>query len=385
MQIKYPRAKPYFSPTDKTEILSEISDILDSGMLTQGKHVKEFEDAFSLKIGTSYAIATNSCTSALQIGIESLGIKGNRILVPTQTWMSSVNAIILSGNTPVIIDIDPDTLCMDANIVRYEIEQANLRNEKIAILWVHMAGLIAPDILDIKKLCQQHDFKLIEDCAHAHGAQIDNINAGNIGDVGCFSFYPTKVMSTGEGGMITTNEYQVSVSARQLRDHGTIRNPNTDGLDMGVTAIAPSQNFRMTEMAAILGKKQLNRLDSFLTTRNLIANWYKIYLDDVSKIQILPSYKNVKHSYWNFYIILDKSIDRYSFAKKLLDDYGIQTANAYDPPCHKQKIYEPYLRPTYMVANTVLNRHISLPMYVELTEDDVVYITNAIKEILNEQ
>jgi dTDP-4-amino-4,6-dideoxygalactose transaminase len=377
IHIKYPRAKPYFSDTDKSDILRNISEILDSGMLTQGAYVAKFESEFSNVIGTKYAIATSSCTSALEIAIRSLGIVNKKILVTTNTWMSCANAILLTGNIPVFVDIDPDTLCMSTSKVLEKIDSVD------AILWVHMAGLISPDFINIVDICKQRGIFIIEDCAHAHGASLNNRLAGSIGDVGCFSFYPTKIMATGEGGMITTNNDQLAEKARIYRNHGTVRNTeNIIGLDYGVTCHYPSQNFRMTEIAGILGLYQLKHLTDFVSQRNRIADSYRIYLNDIDGIKLLPKYNG--HSYWNFYIVLDDSINREQFAKTLLYEYGIQTANAYDPACHKQTMYAEYIDDTFPVADDVLTRHISLPMYVTLTDHDIEYITNCIKDAVNQ-
>lgn len=377
IHIKYPRAKPYFSETDKSNILHNISEILDSGMLTQGAYVAQFESEFSNVIGTTYAIATSSCTSALEIAIRSLGIVNKKILVTTNTWMSCANAILLTGNVSVFVDIDPDTLCMSTSKVLEKIDSVD------AILWVHMAGLISPDFINIVDVCKQRGIFIIEDCAHAHGASINNRLAGSIGDVGCFSFYPTKIMATGEGGMITTNNSQLAENARIYRNHGTVRNTeNIIGLDYGVTCHYPSQNFRMTEIAGILGLYQLKHLTDFVRHRNRIADLYRKYLNNTDGIKLLPKYNG--HSYWNFYIILHDSINREQFAKTLLYQYGIQTANAYDPACHKQTMYAQYIDDTFPVADDILTRHISLPMYVTLTEHDIEYITNCIKDAVDQ-
>ena len=217
IKIKYPRAKPYFSRKDKKKILKDISGILDSGMLTQGAYVSKFESEFKKEIGTDYAIATSSCTSALEIAIRSLGIINQKILVTTNTWMSCANVILMTNNTPVFVDINADTLNMDTNDILKKLDGAK------AILWVHMAGLINPDFFKIKKICDVKGIKIIEDCAHAHGATLLGKKAGNLGDVGCFSFYPTKIMATGEGGMITTNNKEIADKADIYRNHGTTR------------------------------------------------------------------------------------------------------------------------------------------------------------------
>jgi len=376
VNIKYPRAKPHFSKKDIRSILKNISEILNSGMITQGEYVLKFENNFKKIIGTNYAVATSSCTSALEIAIRSLGLKNKKILVTTNTWVSCVNAILLTNNIPVFTDIDPNTLCMNPKEVLENLDNVD------AILWVHMAGLISPDFLHIRELCNQKGIYIIEDCAHAHGASINGLMAGSIGDVGCFSFYPTKIIATGEGGMITTNNKDIAVQASIYRNHGTTRNTEiVEGLDYGVTCHYPSQNYRMTEVSGILGLHQIDNLNKFVKFRNRIVNQYRKNLKNIDGVKLFPKYKG--HSYWNFYILLDKNINREEFAKILLYDYGIQTANAYNPPCHKQKIYESYLnREKFLVADDILSRHISLPMYVTLTKNDILYITNSIKSTI---
>lgn len=373
--IKYPRAKPYFSAEDKKGILNDISGILDSGMLTQGAYVAEFEDKFKAAIGTKYAVATSSCTSALEIAIRALGLKNQKILVTTNTWMSCANVIVLTGNIPILVDINADTLNMDSTDLLNKLEGAS------AILWVHMGGLISPDFLIIRKLCKQKGILIIEDCAHTHGATIKGESAGNLGDVGCFSFYPTKILATGEGGMITTNNPNIAEKAIIYRSHGTTRNPEkVKGLDYGVTCHYASQNFRMTEIAGILGLYQLNHLDEFVKTRNKIADEYREHLKDIPGINLLPKFEG--HTYWNFFILLDENINREKFAEILLHKYGIQTANAYNPPIHKQQMFKKYST-TLPVADNILNRHISLPMYVTLQTEDISFITTCIKNAIN--
>ena len=289
--MKYPRAKPYFSETDRKEITSKIDDILESGQIAQGKYVAEFEDKFSKEVGSKHGIATNSCTSALEVSIRALGIKNKTILVPTNTFVASVNSIILSGNTPLIVDIDEETLCMSLDSI-----SENMSNDVGAILWVHMAGLVTTDALVAREMCEKLDIYLIEDAAHAHGASVFDSNfctvfkAGNIGDVGCFSFYPSKVLATGEGGMITTNNDEVADRCRIMRYHGVTRaEGDLEGVDYGVTAHYPSQNFRMTETSAIIGISQLSNLQKFIQKRNHIADSYSFGLKDVDGISILPS------------------------------------------------------------------------------------------------
>ena len=374
MSILYPRAKPYFSDKDIIDILEDIKETLYSGNLVQGKRVSEFEDRFAEVVGTRFAVATNSCTSALEISIKSLGIKNKKILVPTETFMATANAVILSDNTPVFTDIDDSTLCMS-----YDTIMDRMTSDVSAIIIVHMGGLVTQDVYKIRNFCDRYGLHLIEDAAHAHGAQIyneyrDEIRcAGSLGDVGCFSFYPTKLMTTGEGGMITTDNDTVVKMARMLRNHG----------GDGTTGLFSASNDRMTEISAILGLSQLKRLDEFVKKRNHIAKMYRKLLENITEIDLLPEYEKIKNSYWNFYFILN-NIDREKFINKMLQ-FGIQLGDAYNPPCHRQPVFERYVDGyDFKVADTILENHVSLPMYTELTDDDVVFIVDKVKEVVND-
>jgi len=377
MRILYPRAKPYFSDVDIDDILDEIKDTLQSGNLVQGQRVKEFEDKFAKMVGTKYAIATNSCTSALELSIRSLGVNGKTVLVPTETFVATGNAVILSGNTPVFTDIDKSTLCMS-----YDTIMDRMSDDVAAIIIVHMGGLITPDIDKIRNYCKDNSIYLIEDAAHAHGSKkMTVVNgyyykteyAGSLGIAGCFSFYPTKVMTTGEGGMITTNSKSLMKMARILRNHG----------GDGRLGLYSASNDRMTEISAILGISQLKHLKSFVDKRNYIASKYRESLSMISEIQLFSEYEEIKNSYWNFYFILN-TIERKEFIEKMLER-GVQIGDAYSPPCHEQPVFEEYISDeTFQVTDDILSKHVSLPMYTELTDEDIYSITDIVKEVIND-
>ena len=371
MNILYPRANLKFSKENIDEILKEIENVLVSGNLIQGNKVQEFENKFAKMVGTKFAVATNSCTSALEISIKSLGIKNKKILVPTETFMATANAVILSGNTPVFTDIDASTLCMS-----YDTIMDRITPDVSAIIIVHMGGLITPDIEKIRDYCKNYDIFLIEDAAHAHGSEYNgktkSEHAGSIGDVGCFSFYPTKLMTTGEGGMITTNDISIFNMAQLLRNHG----------GNGQVGFYPASNDRMTEISAVLGISQLKYLEKFVEKRNYIAGRYRELLRDVSEITLFGEYDNIKNSYWNFYFLLE-NMNRDEFKEEMFK-LGVQTGDAYSPPCHKQPVFKKYISNfRFDVAEDILKRHISLPMYVDLNDDDIKSITNKVKKVIN--
>jgi dTDP-4-amino-4,6-dideoxygalactose transaminase len=201
------RAKPYLPKESKKEVLDRFDNILSTGGLIQGKYVSEFEELIKERIWTKNAIATTSCGTGLETVLIASGIKGKKFLVPTQTFAASVNCIIRSGNTPIITDVNPVTQCLDFEIIAREVE----KDKDIAgVVLVMMAGAIPPDILDIEAYCKDTGLFLLTDDAHSLGANYydeysDNIRfAGTFGDAGVFSFYPSKIITTGDGVMITT-------------------------------------------------------------------------------------------------------------------------------------------------------------------------------------
>jgi perosamine synthetase len=375
------RAKPFFPEEDKKEIKSKWEEILDTGMFIQGKHVAKLEEEFASYCDTKYAIATNSGATALEVALRATGIENKKFIVPTQTFIASVSAIIRSNNIPVITDINPETQCLDLEIIKQ-----NIDDQTAGIMWVHMAGLISPDYLEIKKYCDKKGLIILEDASHAVGSSMKGHKAGNLGLAGCFSLFATKIITSGEGGMITTNDEKFAKECRILRNHGSVRNDgNVKGLDYGVNCTYASSNYRMVETSAVVGLTQLRRVDEFVHKRNLIADRYKAKLS--SKLFLPPVNEDTKMTWWQYIIILPKSFsrqDRENFAKELLEKYKIPTANAYWPACHDQPAFKFYVNPDqqYKNANDILDRHLSLPMYFEMELEQVDYISKSINELL---
>ena len=380
------RAKPYLPKESKKEVLDRFDNILSTGGLIQGKYVAEFEELIKNRIWTKNAVATTSCGTGLETVLIASGIKGKKFLVPTQTFAASVNCILRSGNIPIITDVNPDTQCLDFKIIQREVE----RDKDVAgVVLVTMAGLIPPDILDIEAYCKNIGLFLLTDDAHSFGANYydeytDNIRfAGTFGDAGVFSFYPSKIITTGEGGMITTDNDELAEKCRVVRNHGTVRNDGKyEGLDYGYTCDMPATNYRMTEFCAALGITQMKYLDEWLEKRNDIADEYERQLNELDWLSTPYRDRMVYQSWWQYICHIDTHWDREEFCKKLLDEYDIPTANAYSPLCHQQKIYEKYLSDFgFENAEHMIKNIFSLPMYVELTKDQVEYVCNSIKSL----
>ena len=367
------RARPCFPEPDIESILALVRQSLCSGHLTNGEHVKEFERRFAAFIGVRHAVAVSTGTAALEISLRALGISGKEVILPSETFVASVNSILLAGGTPVFAEIHPDTYCLDIEDVERRITQRTA-----AVMLVHMAGLVVPNIGQFQELCAKHGIDLIEDAAHAHGASYAGKRAGSFGRAGCFSFYPTKVITTAEGGMITTDDDALARTARSLRNHGA----NPDAPDY----IAVSSNMRMAEPLAAIGLVQLNRLEEFVEHRNSIAARYTHGLREVVGIRALPEYGGV-HSYWNYLAVLeDEDIDRASLAQCLLERYGVEIAWPYDPPCHLQPVFQRVLgsKPGDLPrSEALLQRHIALPMHAALTGEDAEYVLESLHGALS--
>ena len=381
MNFKYHRAKPYIPDSDKEWILEKYKEILDTGGLIQGKYVSQFEEKVAQYVGTKHAIAVSSCGVGLEIALRATGITGKKFIVPTQTFVASVSCILRSGNIPIVADVDETTQCLSLDSIK-----KNMDDDVAGIVLVHMAGLITPEIFEIKQYCFDNDLFFLTDDAHSFGAAIYDeykdrgFYSGNVGDVGVFSFYPSKIITTAEGGMITTNDDDLAEKLRVLRNHGTVRNDMlVDGLDYGVRCEIPSSNYRMTEFQGVLGLSQIKHIDEWILRRNEIANLYKTYLEDIDWLVLPPYYSNVVQTWWQYIVKLDNNIDRTNFLTELMGK-GIPTANAYWPACHQQEVFKPYTSTTNCpISDKFLEQHFSWPMYVELKNEDVKDICDIVR------
>ena len=382
------RAKPYIPEVTHKWILRKFETILQSGGLIQGAHVKEFEDDACQMFNVKNAVATTSCGTGLETVLIASGIKGKRFIVPTQTFAASVNCIIRTGNTPLIVDVDSDTQCLSLDIIKKSMEEAG-QGKIGGVVLVHMSGLITPEMEEIEKYCKDNDLFLLTDDAHSYGAQLYNPYkderrcSGTFGDAGVFSFYPSKIITTGEGGMITTNNDELAEKCRVVRNHGTTRNDGEyQGLDYGYTCAMPSSNYRMSEFHAVLGLAQNKYLQSFIERRNEIADIYNERLSKVEWLQTPFKDDTIKQTYWQYIVKITDGRDRTETLLRLLDEYQIPTANAYSPLCHEQEIYKGYLSSNgYKNSEEFITKIFSLPMYVEMTDEQVHYICRTIEEL----
>ena len=369
---RLPKARPYVSEEDIVSLQDDFAAILRSGQMTQGEYLRRFEDAFAGYVGVNHAVGLHSGTAPLEIALRYWEVTGREVIVPTNTFIASANAVLLAGGTPVLADISPSSLSSSLPQIR-----RHLTDETRGVIVVHIAGLIPPDIGEIRAFCREHGLFLLEDAAHAHGASLDNRRAGNLGDAAGFSFFPTKVMTCGEGGMLTTDDPQLAAFARSFRCHGIA----AEGREL----VRLGTNARLPELSAALGLQQLRRLDEFLEERQRLANLYVEHLQDMSGIGLLRPPAHLVHAYYKFPALLPAGCDRRRVLEVLKEEYGVVCGSVYWPPCHLEPFYRErfgYKEGSFPVAESVLWRTITLPLFVGLTDRDVAYVCHALSEVV---
>ncbi|HDI02675.1 MAG TPA: DegT/DnrJ/EryC1/StrS family aminotransferase [Candidatus Aenigmarchaeota archaeon] len=348
------------SPMIGEEEKKAVMEVLESGMLVQGPRVKELEEKFAEYIGTKYAVATSSGTSALHLALLALGIgPGDEVITTPFSFIATANSILFCGAKPVFVDIDPKTFNIDPNKI-----EEKITNKTKAILPVHLYGHPA-EMKPILEIAREHGLKVLEDCAQAHGAEYRGKRVGSFGDCAAFSFYATKNMITGEGGMITTNDEEIAEKIRKLRNHGQSKTYEHETLGF---------NLRMTDIQAAIGLVQLKKLDKLNAKRAENAEFLTSELKDlVQTPYVSPGVKHVFHQY------TIKVNNRDSLLKKL-NDSGIGARVYYPKPIHKQPLYQKMgYRDSLPVAEKVSSMVISLPIHPALTEDDLNLIVDTIK------
>lgn len=357
-----PISKPLFSEEEE----QAIKEVLGSGSLSQGEKVRQFEEAFSEYIGTKFAVATNSGTSALHTTLLSFGIgQGDEVITTPFSFIATANSILHTGAKPVFVDIDEATFNIDPEKIGQKITDRTK-----ALLCVHLFGQPC-NMKRMMEICEDHNLILIEDACQAHGAEFDGKKVGSFG-TGCFSFYPTKNMTTGEGGMITTDDKEIAEKARMIRNQGQTKSYIHEML---------GYNYRMTDLAAAIGLCQLRKLDEFNDKRIKNA---KFLTEEIKKIEglippkIIPNVKHVFHQY-TIRVTEDFGTSRDEL-KKRLGERGIDARVYYPIPIHKQPLYKKLgFHDELSISEKVANEVLSLPVHPALVKEDLKKIVKALK------
>lgn len=362
-----PQTKPYIPEEDIIGLLAAFREILESGQLINGRYTQMFEEKTAKALGVKYAVAMNSCTSALETMLDYIDMRDREVIVPVNTFLASANAVLFAGGKPVLVDIAEDLL------IDFEKLKAAVNEKTKAVMIVHLAGYIHPQIEEIKAFCRERGIYLLEDAAHAHGASLKGIQAGAWGDAGAFSYYATKVMATGVGGMLTTNDEGLAARARSLRFHGE---DTTRGIQDRL-----GRDWLMTEFQAAMGVFQLARLPEAVEKRMAIAKEYDAAFTGISGISIFPLPNSAISGYYKYPVRILEPFKKEEIKLYLEKEEGIKVGNAYWPPCHLQPAYKNlfgYKEGDFPVAEKVLSETISLPLYPDMTDEEVGRVIQAL-------
>jgi perosamine synthetase len=360
MKIKYPVYQPALSGNEKKYVM----ECLDSSWISsKGKFINQFEEKFSQYLGIKYSASVSNGTVALHAALLALGIgKDDEVIVPTFTYIASVNAINYTGATPVFVDSTKDRWQMDPEDVKRKIT-----TKTKAVMAVHLYGDTC-EMDELIKICKENNLFLIEDTAEAFGSKYKGRFAGTFGDISTFSFFGNKTITTGEGGMVSTNSKELYELVMRIKGQGLAAGKEYFHDIVGY-------NYRMTNICAAIGCAQLENANEIITKKREIAKWYNIQLNDLP-LQLPKKSKDVFHTYWMYTVML-KDADKRDALRVYLKEKGIETRPAFHP-AHKMPMYQKE-GVSFPVAESLALKGINLPSYPELNESDVKFISEQIK------
>src|ERR1700722_11975796 len=361
-----PISKPYIGARERELVL----DALDSGWVSSiGKYIDEFEENFARYCGTEYAIAVSNGTTGLHLALAALGLNpGDEVIIPDLTFVATANAVAYTGATPVLAAIDADTLCMDPASVKSLISARTK-----AIIPVHLYGHPA-DMDALTEIGDTHGVAIIEDAAEAHGAEYKGRRVGGLGKCGVFSFYGNKLITTGEGGMLTTNDREFYQRARRLRDHAMSPQRRYFHEERGF-------NYRITNLQAALGVAQLERIDEFLDRRAEIMSWYAREIATTEPVRLNRVKNWAKSAFWMICLEVDWFDEaRRDAFMQALKARGIDS-RPYFCTMSSMPMYKQTSKP---VSARKAQIGLNLPSYFELTKGEVQRIGSDVNELLNE-
>lgn len=368
---------PLYDPTKVVgpEVLDPIGEVLRSGWLTLGDWTKRFERRFANLHDSEFGIAVNSCTSALYASLRALGISdGDTVVVPAMTFSAAANVVRLLGGEVVLCDVK-DNGNIDPSSLRRIIRQYDVS----AVVPVHLYGLPC-DIIEVIDIAEKWDIHVVEDCAHAPGAKVDGRPVGSFGEAGCFSFYATKNLTTGEGGMVVANDPSLSEEIRKLRNHHQTKSPETKQYNWGYDVDGLGFNFRMSEIAAAIGVSQLERLDAMNQSRKQVAERYQNAIGDIEGLTWEGGHSGLEHVFHLFVVhVLDEyPLDRDGLYDELAAK-NIRTAVHY-PPISELDFYSD-IAGEYANAEALYGRILSLPMYPDMERKDQRRVIQALEAL----
>ena len=356
--------KPSFSKT----VVDDIEYVLKSGMLREGPITEKFEDCFRKRVNANYAYSVSSGTAALQLAIQSCVPSGSKILVPAFTFIASASAVIHAGCKPVFVDIDPDSFLLDINDAWEKTDE-----ETRAVLPVHLFGNVV-DYERLLELIEEFNLCMVHDCAQALGSTYKGLELGEFNDLSCFSFYPTKIITTGEGGMVVTNNEEYAYRGRLLKNHGETEKYHH---------VILGYNNRSNEISSILGIDQLTRLEEEMKKRSEIAKYYDLAMEKIEGIksqQINPETVSC-YNYYTVQVDPKKEPSRDKIVKKLRE-MNIEAAVHYPRALTEQPALKEYITESCPEAERLSKRVFSIPIHPRLSDNEIEYVVWALGSIV---
>jgi perosamine synthetase len=371
-------ARVVFPDPDRTEIAAAIVGLLGSGMLTLGQYTRQFEAAFAAAHAAEHAsaqeirhaVAASSGTAALEIALRAVDVSGRDVIVPANTFYATAAAVLAAGGRPVFADIDAATFALSPATVA-----AALTPATAAVVLVHIGGLITPHADDLVRFCEERGITLIEDAAHAHGSTYDGRYAGSFGVAAAFSFYPTKVVTCGEGGMILTASDHLAAEARIYRDQGK-------GSFGANHHVRHGYAWRMSEQNAVTGLVHLRRMVEFIERRREVAARYDEALAGLDGLSALGEPDGCRGNYYKYIALLPPGTDRARFKQELADVHDVRLAGeVYDLPLHRQPVLAEFAGPALPVAEQMCARHVCLPVHSDMHDDEIDQVLTAVTAV----
>ena len=376
-----PPARPTFAADDRAAIAKLVEESLATGSLTLGPNTERLEQAFAARHHVPHAIAVSSGTAALEIALRALadpdgsagGLGGRTVVVPANTFFATAAAVMHAGGVARFADIDPGTFTLSPATVEPVLDELGDRCAGVVI--VHIGGFVSPDTAALADLCRARGLWLLEDAAHAHGAAFAGRPAGSIGDAGAFSFYPTKVVTSGEGGIITTADESRRDEARIYRDQGKAGFLGGDHVRMGYA-------WRMSEVHAAIGRVHLARLDEAISVRGRAAARYDAALSGSGWCEPIGVPVGGTSNYYKYVVLLKPGTDR-DEVKRELRALGVSlSGEVYAKALHHQPVFAGRRAGPFPVAEDICARHVCLPVHSDMTDDEADFVVERVAAVL---
>ena len=372
--IKFPAYEPWISNDDK----QTVNKALNQSMLTLGPQLEKFERSFCKYTKSKYAIAVSNGTAALHLSLKALGIKEHdEVIIPDLTFVADASAILASNAKPVIVDINKNNFFLSISNLK-----KNITKRTKAIIPVHIYGQVC-NIAEVLDVARNNNLKIIEDCAHAVGTFYNSKHVGTLGDTGCFSFYPTKNITTAEGGMVTTNSKEVAEKIRQLRSHGmtkSLKSRYSSEYPWVFDIVEPGYNYRLDEIRAALGITQLKRIKKINELRKSASMYYHKNLQNIPGIILPDMVTDRSHSYHLYTIRVTKpfKLSRNQLYKKLKNN-GIRTT-VYWMPIHEYAAYRKFAKKSNVVNTAkIYDEILALPLFPNISKKHQDAVIKVIK------